>query len=68
LQRRLDSLLTETGSSITNDDLSDIDEADDTVIAGLESYLEPVDPREIEYLEDLLRQFENTGKIASCPT
>ena len=62
LQRRLDSLLTETGSSITNDDLSDIDEADDTVIAGLESYLEPVDPREIEYLEDLLRQFENTGE------
>jgi SNF2 family DNA or RNA helicase len=62
LQRRLDSLLTETGSSITNDDLSDIDEADDAVIAGLESYLEPVDPREIEYLEDLLRQFENTGE------
>ncbi len=62
LQRRLDSLLTETGSSITSDDLSDIDEADDAVIAGLESYLEPVDPREIEYLEDLLRQFENTGE------
>ncbi|HBB35650.1 MAG TPA: helicase [Cyanobacteria bacterium UBA8803] len=62
LQRRLDSLVTETGSSITSDDLSDIDEADDAVIAGLESYLEPVDPREIEYLEDLLRQFENTGE------
>ena len=62
LQRRLDSLLTETGSSITSDDLSDIDEADDAVIAGLESYLEPVDPREIEYLENLLRQFENTGE------
>ncbi|NEP59372.1 MAG: DEAD/DEAH box helicase family protein [Symploca sp. SIO2G7] len=62
LQRRLDSLLKGTGSSITNDDLSDIDEADDTVIAGLESFLEPVDPREITYLEDLLRQFENTGE------
>ncbi|HAG84657.1 MAG TPA: helicase, partial [Cyanobacteria bacterium UBA12227] len=62
LQRRLDSLLTETGSSITSDDLSDIDEADDAVIAGLESYLEPIDPREIEYLENLLRQFENTGE------
>jgi ERCC4-related helicase len=62
LQRRLASLLTESGSSITSDDFSDIDEADDAVIAGLESYLEPVDPREIEYLEDLLRQFENTGE------
>jgi hypothetical protein len=33
------------------------------IITGLESYLaEPVDPKEIEYLEDLLRQFENTGE------
>jgi len=62
LQRRLDSLLQGSGSSITSDDLSDIDEADDAVITGLESFLEPVDPREIEYLEDLLRQFENTGE------
>jgi ERCC4-related helicase len=62
LQRRLDSLLEGAGSSITSDDLSDIDEADDAVITGLESFLEPVDPREIEYLEDLLRQFENTGE------
>ncbi len=29
---------------------------------GLEGYLEPVDPREIEYLEALLHQFENTGE------
>jgi SNF2 family DNA or RNA helicase len=57
LQRRLD------GISITQDDLRDLDDADDAVITGLEAYLEePVDPREIEYLEDLLRQFENTGE------
>jgi ERCC4-related helicase len=62
LQRRLDSLREGAGSSVTSDDLSDLDEADDAVMAGLESYLEPVDPREIEYLEDLLRQFENTGE------
>jgi SNF2 family DNA or RNA helicase len=57
LQRRLD------GISITQDDLGDLDDADDAIITGLESYLaEPVDPKEIEYLEDLLRQFENTGE------
>jgi len=57
LQRRLE------GISITPDDLSDLDDADDAVITGLESYLrEPVDPKEIEHLEDLLRQFENTGE------
>lgn len=32
------------------------------MITGLESYFEPVDPQEIQYLEDLLRQFENTGE------
>lgn len=62
LQRRLDTLLNHQGSSITSDDLTDLEEADDAVIAGLESYLEPVDPQEIQYLEDLLRQFENTGE------
>lgn len=62
LQRRLDSLLEGQGSSITSDDLSDLDDADDAVITGLESFLEPVDPKEIEYLEDLLRQFDNTGE------
>ena len=62
LQRRLDTLLTRQGSSITSDDLADLEEADDAVITGLESYLEPIDPQEIQYLEDLLRQFENTGE------
>ncbi|WP_390622279.1 helicase-related protein [Euhalothece natronophila] len=43
--------------------LNALDEVDDAVISGLESYLaEPVDPKEIEYLEELLRQFENTGE------
>lgn len=62
LQRRLDSLIAQQGSSLTRDDLSDLDEADDAVIEGLESYLEPVAPQEIQYLEDLLRSFENTGE------
>lgn len=57
LQRRWE------GISVTEDDLIELDEVDDGVISGLESYLaEPVDPKEIEYLEDLLRQFENTGE------
>ena len=29
---------------------------------GWQGYMEPVDPREIEHLEALLRQFENTGE------
>lgn len=62
LQRRLDSLREGTGSSITCDDLGDLEEADDAVITGLESFIEPVDPKEIEYLEDLLRQLDNTGE------
>lgn len=62
LQRRLETLQTQQGSSITSDDLADLAEASDAVIEGLESYLEPVDPQEIQYLEDLLRQFENTGE------
>ncbi|PSB09808.1 helicase [Pleurocapsa sp. CCALA 161] len=58
LQRRLEGI-----NNITQDDLSDLDDADDAVITGLETYLaEPVDPKEIEYLENLLRQFENTGE------
>ncbi len=62
LQRRLDSLIAGMGSSITQDDLSDIDDAEDPIIEGLESYLEPVDPKEIQYLENLLHQFETTGE------
>lgn len=62
LERRLQALLAQQGSGLTDDDLNELDDADDAVIEGLEAYMEPVDPREIEYLEDLLRQFENTGE------
>jgi len=56
LQRRLE------GISITEDDFQDLDEADDVILEGMESYFEPADPEEIKYLEDLLDQFENTGE------
>jgi ERCC4-related helicase len=36
------------------------------MIEGLESYLESIDPKEIQYLEDLLRQFDNTGEDTKC--
>ncbi|MBD2093264.1 DEAD/DEAH box helicase family protein [Microcoleus sp. FACHB-1515] len=62
LQRRLDALLAQQGTGLSEDDLADFDDADDAVIEGLESYLEPIDPQEIQYLQDLLRQFENTGE------
>ncbi|BDI20740.1 hypothetical protein ANSO36C_65420 (plasmid) [Nostoc cf. commune SO-36] len=62
LQRRLDYLLTQHVSVLSEDDLADVDDADDTVIAGLESFFEPIDPQEIQYLEELLHQFENTGE------
>jgi hypothetical protein len=62
LQRRLDYLLTQQGTVLSDDDLVDVDSEDDAIIAGLESFFEPVDPQEIQYLEDLLRQFENTGE------
>jgi hypothetical protein len=38
----------------------ELDNADDAVIEGLESYLELIDPKEIQYLEDLLWRFDNT--------
>lgn len=66
LQRRLDALLTQHGNGLTQDDLVELDDADDAVIEGLESYLEPIDPKEIHYLEDLLRQFDNTGEDSKC--
>lgn len=63
LQRRLE------GISFTEDDLLDIDDASDPILAGLDPYMEPVDPQEIEYLQDLLKQFEQTGedsKLRHC--
>ena len=62
LQRGLDCLLTKQGSFITEDDYADIDEANDVVISGMESFFEEVDPQEIQYLKNLLQQFENTGE------
>ena len=32
------------------------------MIDGLRAFYEPVHPREIEYLQSLLMQFENTGE------
>lgn len=59
-------LLTQQGSILTNDDIADLDDASDAVILGMESYLEnikeEVDPQSIQYLEDLLQQFDNTGE------
>ncbi|MBD2038586.1 DEAD/DEAH box helicase family protein [Leptolyngbya sp. FACHB-321] len=66
LQRRLDALLTQHGNGLTADDLAELDDAEDVVIEGLESYLEPIDPKEIQYLEDLLWQFDNTGEDTKC--
>ncbi|MEB3309750.1 MAG: helicase-related protein, partial [Snowella sp.] len=57
LERRLAGI-----NIITEDDLLDLEDADDAVITGLESYTEQTDPNEIEYLENLLRDFENTGE------
>jgi ERCC4-related helicase len=62
LQRRLDALIDQQGSGLTEDDLNELDEIDEPIIDGLEDFIEPVDPREIEYLESLLRQFDNTGE------
>lgn len=62
LQRRLEALINQQGSGLTADDLNELDDVEDAVIDGLEDFIEPVDPREIEYLESLLRQFENTGE------
>jgi len=66
LQRRLDDLLTRQGNGLTADDLAELDDADDAVIDGLESLFEPIDPQEIQYLEDLLQQFVNTGEDTKC--
>jgi superfamily II DNA or RNA helicase len=62
LQRRLECLLTQQGNLLADDDYSDLDDADDAIIEGLESFMEPVDPKEIEYLQELLTRFENTGE------
>ncbi|NCO73762.1 MAG: DEAD/DEAH box helicase family protein [Cyanobacteria bacterium] len=56
LERRLE------GISITDDDLMDLDDADDNIIEGLEGYFQATDPAEIEYLENILRQCEQMGE------
>ena len=63
LQRRLDALVGKSGSGLTADDLTELEDADDAVIEGLESFMEePIHPEELEKLESLLRQFDNTGE------
>ncbi|MGA1623506.1 MAG: helicase-related protein [Synechocystis sp.] len=62
LQRRLEALLTQQGNGLTEDDYQELDEQEDAVIDGLNHFFEPVHPQEIEYLEEMLRQFENTGE------
>jgi SNF2 family DNA or RNA helicase len=62
LRRRLEALTTQQGSGLTEEDLYELEDQEDAVIDGLETFFEPVHPQEIEYLEDLLRQFENTGE------
>ncbi|BAS60021.1 helicase-like protein (plasmid) [Leptolyngbya boryana NIES-2135] len=66
LSRRLSDLQTGQQTSLTPDDLLELDEAEDAVIDGLKTFFEPVHPREIEYLQDLLQQFENTGEDTKC--
>jgi superfamily II DNA or RNA helicase len=66
LERRLNDLLTGQQTSLTPDDLAELDDADDAVIDGLQSFFQPTHPQEIEYLEDLLRQFDNTGEDTKC--
>ena len=56
LKRRLE------GISITEDDLIDLEDAGDNIIEGLEKYYRPIDREEIDYLERLVRQLENTGE------
>lgn len=62
LERRLNDLQTGQQTSLTPDDLLELDEVDDAVIDGMKAFFEPAHPKEIEYLQDLLRQFENTGE------
>lgn len=57
LERRLEGL------AFTDDDLVELDDADDGVIDGLEALMAtPPDPREVEYLKDILQQFQTTGE------
>jgi len=56
LKRRLE------GISVTEDDLIDLEDASDNIIEGLEKYYSPIDSEEIDYLERLVKQLENTGE------
>ncbi len=66
LERRLTDLQTGQQTSLTPDDLLELNAVDDAVIDGLKTFFEPVHPKEIEYLQDLLIQFENTGEDTKC--
>ncbi|MCG9890260.1 MAG: SNF2-related protein [Thermosynechococcaceae cyanobacterium MS004] len=62
LERRLECLLSGQGALVTQDDLADLDDAEDAILDGLQEYMTPAHPEEIEYLQDLLRQFGSTGE------
>jgi len=66
LERRLNDLTTGQQTSLTPDDLAELDDAEDTVIDGLQSFFQPAHPQEIQYLQDLLQQFNNTGEDTKC--
>jgi len=65
LQRRLDALIDQQGSGLTEDDLNELDDIDEPIIDGLEDFIEPVDPREIEYLESCCGSLITPEKILS---
>jgi hypothetical protein len=62
LARRLEALEKHQGNGLTDDDYLELEDQDDTILDGLESFFEPVHPQEIEKLEALLRRFEHTGE------
>jgi superfamily II DNA or RNA helicase len=66
LERRLNDLTTGQQTSLTPDDLAELDDADDAIIDGLQSFFQPAHPEEIAYLETLLQQFNNTGEDTKC--
>jgi ERCC4-related helicase len=66
LTRRLNDLLTGKPTSLSVDDLLELDDLDDSAIDSLAALAESVHPQEIEYLQDLLRQFDRTGEDTKC--
>ena len=66
LTRRLNDLITGKPTNLSVDDLWELDDLDDSAIDSLAALAESVHPQEIEYLQDLLRQFDRTGEDTKC--